>query len=142
MSSGGLTGNHQLFLDFLALLRTKYLAAARGKDATFHSVILAGVHDVKTLKLKIRPDEPFDSAQGKYNSPWNIAVDFTVDLRFNSQEIQTMLAEFEFRFNRRRSGRRPLLFKRVMELGLKQRAPTREALEMEARRLRAACSWL
>ncbi|MCP4348086.1 MAG: AAA family ATPase [Desulfobacterales bacterium] len=83
------SSNHQLFLDFLAVLRSKYLWAARGKDVTFHSVILAGVHDVKTLKLKLRPDD-----DRKYNSPWNIAVDFTVDLSFSSLEIQTMLAEY------------------------------------------------
>lgn len=36
---------------------------------TFHSVILAGVYDIKNLKLKIRPEE-----EHKYNSPWNIAA--------------------------------------------------------------------
>lgn len=83
------SSNHQLFLDFLAVLRTKYLWMARGKDVTFHSVILAGVHDVKTLKLKMRPDD-----RQQYNSPWNIAIDFPVDLSFSPTEIQTMLAEY------------------------------------------------
>ncbi len=87
------SSNHQLFLNFLGLLRTKYLEAERGKDVTFHSVILAGVHDVKSLKLKLRPDDernPFD----RYNSPWNIAVDFTVDLGFSPPDIATMLADY------------------------------------------------
>lgn len=83
------SSNYQLFLDFLGLLRTKYLEAARGKDETFHSVILAGVHDIKSLKLKLRPDD-----ERTYNSPWNIAVDFTVDLSFSPEEIQTMLAQY------------------------------------------------
>lgn len=83
------SSNHQLFLNFLGLLRTKYLEAARGKDVTFHSVILAGVHDIKSLKLKLRPDD-----ERKYNSPWNIAVDFRVDLGFSPSEIQTMLADY------------------------------------------------
>lgn len=83
------SSNHHLFLDFLALLRTKYLNRERGKETTFHSVILAGVHDVKSLKLKIRPDD-----DRKYNSPWNIAVDFPIDLSFSPHEIQTMLAEY------------------------------------------------
>jgi hypothetical protein len=83
------SSNNQLFLDFLALLRTKYLSAARGRDTTFHSIILAGVHDVKSLKLKIRPDE-----EKKYNSPWNIAVNFTVDMSFNPKEIQAMLIDY------------------------------------------------
>jgi len=47
------------------------------------------VHDVKTLKLKIRPEE-----EQKYNSPWNIATDFTIDLSFNPQEISTMLVDY------------------------------------------------
>ena len=50
----------------------------QGEDKTFHSVILAGVHDVKNLKLKLRPDE-----ERKYNSPWNIAVEFDIDMDFN-----------------------------------------------------------
>ena len=69
------SSNNQLFLDFLAMLRAKYLLSREGQDVTFYSVILAGVHDVKSLKLKIRPDE-----ERKYNSPWNIAVDFTVQV--------------------------------------------------------------
>jgi len=63
--------------------------ASEAKDTTFHSVILAGVHDVKTLKLKLRPDE-----QMKYNSPWNIAVNFNVDLSLSLQEISTMLRDY------------------------------------------------
>ena len=80
------SGNHQLFLDFLGLLRAKYLDAAQGRDTTFHSVILAGVHDVKSLKLKLRPED-----QRQYKSPWNIAVNFTVDMSLSPAEIQTML---------------------------------------------------
>lgn len=48
------SSNNQLFLDFLGMLRSKYLLRNEGRDYTFHSVILAGVHDIKTLKLKIR----------------------------------------------------------------------------------------
>ena len=47
----------------------------QGMNYTFHSVILAGVYDIKNLKLKLRPD-----AEKKYNSPWNIAADFNVDM--------------------------------------------------------------
>jgi hypothetical protein len=82
--------NNQLFLDFLGMLRAKYLLQSTGKDTTFHSVILAGVHDVKTLKLKLRPDD-----ERKYNSPWNIAADFNVDLSFSAAEIVTMLTEYQ-----------------------------------------------
>ena len=71
------------------MLRNKYLQRNVGKDFTFHSVILAGVHDVKTLKAKIRMDE-----EQKYNSPWNIASDFNVDMSFSKEEIETMLDDY------------------------------------------------
>ncbi len=83
------SSNNQLFLDFLGMLRTKFLAGNIGRDLTFHSVILAGVHDVKTLKLKIR-----SNGEKKYNSPWNIAVDFKVDMSLNPAEIAPMLEEY------------------------------------------------
>jgi len=83
------SSNNQLFLDFLGMLRTKYLRRNEGKDYSFHSVILAGVHDVKTLKAKIRPEE-----KKMYNSPWNIAVDFEVDLSLFPKEIASMLEEY------------------------------------------------
>jgi hypothetical protein len=82
--------NNQLFLDFLGVLRKKYLLRNEGEDITFHSVILAGVHDVKNLKLKLRPDD-----ERKYNSPWNIAADFNVDLSFSAAEIATMLSDYQ-----------------------------------------------
>jgi len=83
------SSNNQLFLDFLGMLRTKYLGRNEGKDYSFHSVILAGVHDIKTLKAKIRRD-----SEQKYNSPWNIAVDFEVDLALFPKEIAPMLEEY------------------------------------------------
>ncbi len=83
------SSNNQLFLDFLGMLRKKYLRRNEGKDDTFQSVILAGVHDIKTLKAKIRPDD-----ERKYNSPWNIATDFNVDLSFSPREIETMLRDY------------------------------------------------
>ncbi len=83
--------DNQLFLDFLGMLRNKFLEREiKGMNSTFHSVILAGVYDVKNLKLKIRPD-----AEKKYNSPWNIAADFNVDMTFHPEEIAQMLSEYE-----------------------------------------------
>ncbi|ENK0837843.1 AAA family ATPase [Clostridium botulinum] len=106
------SSNNQLFLSFLGMLRNKYLLRNEGEDYTFHSVILAGVHDVKqaskiydfdmvaysceemsrrflTKDLKIRLDE-----EHKYNSPWNIASDFDVDMSFSIEEIKTMLDDY------------------------------------------------
>ena len=81
------SSNNQLFLDFLGMLRNKYLAQKH--HPTFHSVILAGVYDVKSLKLKLRSDE-----DRKYNSPWNIAADYKVDLNFYPNEIKPMLDDY------------------------------------------------
>ena len=46
------SSNNHLFLDFFGLLRNKYMQRNVGKDVTFFSVILAGVHDIKSLKFK------------------------------------------------------------------------------------------
>lgn len=85
------SSNNQLFLNFIGMLRNKYLDREReGMDSTFHSVVLAGVYDIKNLKLKLRPDE-----EKKYNSPWNIAADFNVDMTFHPEEIAQMLQDYE-----------------------------------------------
>ncbi|MDZ7879550.1 MAG: AAA-like domain-containing protein [Saprospiraceae bacterium] len=81
------SSNNQLFISFLAMLREKYLLQDSVK--TFHSIVLAGVHDVKSLKLKIRAGE-----EAKLNSPWNIAAEFTVDMNLQPFEIKPMLDEY------------------------------------------------
>lgn len=80
--------NNQVFLDFLAQLRGYYLE--RNEQPTFQSVILAGVHDIRNLRQKIRPD-----AEHKHNSPWNIASSFDVDMSFNVSDIAGMLDDYE-----------------------------------------------
>ncbi|MCP5049491.1 MAG: AAA family ATPase, partial [bacterium] len=81
--------NNQEFIRFLGMLRAKYLAGGRGQDSTFHSVILAGVHDIKNLKIKIRPEDDH-----QVNSPWNIAIDFKVDLNLSPDQISEMLTKY------------------------------------------------
>lgn len=81
-------GTHELFLNFLGLLRSKYLS--RTEIPTFQSVILAGVYDIKNLKLKLRKE-----MEHQYNSPWNIAADFNVDMSFSAQDIEGMLSDYE-----------------------------------------------
>lgn len=83
------SSDNQIFLNFLGLLRSKYLEMQEGLDTSFHSVILAGVYNVKNLKLKLRP-----GAERKYNSPWNIAVDFDIDMSFSVGEIAEMLDQY------------------------------------------------
>ena len=81
-------GNFPVFIKFLALLREKYLD--RKRTPTFLSVILAGVYDIKNLKLKIRPD-----GEHQYNSPWNIAARFDVDMSLSADGIEGMIAEYK-----------------------------------------------
>lgn len=80
--------NYPVFLDFLALLRRYYLD--RENTPIFHSVILAGVYDIKNLKLKFRPD-----SEHKYNSPWNIAAKYNLAMSFSVVEISSMIQEYE-----------------------------------------------
>lgn len=81
------SSNNQLFISFVGMLRDMYLK--RTDVPGFHSVVLTGVHDVRTLKTKLRPDE-----ERKLNSPWNIAADFDVDMNFYPNEIKPMLEEY------------------------------------------------
>jgi len=81
--------NNQVFLDFLAQLREGYIRRDSAGIATFKSVILAGVTDVKNIRSKIRDDE-----QHKVNSPWNIAADFDVDMRLYENGIEGMLLDY------------------------------------------------
>ena len=83
--------NNQVFLDFLAQLRADYLEQKKDpEEKTFQSVILAGVTDVKHLRLKIR-----DEDKHKVNSPWNIAADFDIDMSLSESGIRGMLDEYE-----------------------------------------------
>ena len=81
-------GNYKAFIEFLGMLREKYLK--RDTRDTFQSVILAGVYDIKNLKLKIRTE-----GEHQYNSPWNIAVNTDVNMAFQTDDIMGMLMEYE-----------------------------------------------
>ena len=80
--------NYESFIELLRMLRSKYLK--RVQLPTFQSVILAGVYDIKNLKLKVRPD-----SDHQYNSPWNIAVAYTTDMSLPTDGINQMLQEYE-----------------------------------------------
>ncbi len=80
--------NYESFIRLLGLLRAKYLE--REDVPTFQSVILAGVYDIKNLKLKMRAE-----SDHQYNSPWNIATNFDVDMSFNVADVEGMLREYE-----------------------------------------------
>ncbi|MDR0909634.1 MAG: hypothetical protein LBM77_07690 [Spirochaetaceae bacterium] len=93
------SSNLRVFINFLGLLRDKYIDRSKGRCETFHSVILAGVHDVKNIKEKMirsgvyspRPEE----GTVTYNSPWNIAAPFSLDMSFSPVEIASMLSDYE-----------------------------------------------
>ena len=78
----------EVFMSFLGMLRNQFLN--RDERPAFWSVVLASVYDIKNLKLRIRPD-----AEHHYNSPWNIAEDFTPDMNFSTKDISGMLSEYE-----------------------------------------------
>jgi hypothetical protein len=83
--------DYLIFASFLGMLRKKNLDRLDlGMRSTFHNVILAGVHDIKNLKARIRPD-----SEHAYNSPWNIAASFDVDMSFSVEEIDGMLRDYE-----------------------------------------------
>ena len=83
------SSGNRVFMQFLGMLRDKYLAMSASEDLTFKSVILGGVNDIKNIKLKIREDR-----DRVFNSPWNIAADFKVDMSFSTEEIKSMLLEY------------------------------------------------
>lgn len=86
-----MAADNRIFLDFLSQLRSHYQKRKRNKNyKTFQSVILAGVTDIKHLKIKIEGDPG-----GKENSPWNIAVDFNLDMSLSESGIRGMLDEYE-----------------------------------------------
>ncbi|MCL2814978.1 MAG: AAA-like domain-containing protein, partial [Oscillospiraceae bacterium] len=96
------TSNNRVFLHFIDMLREKFLSRKTGQDYTFHSVILAGVYDIKNIKLKLINEGlhvPTENENKIYNSPWNIAVDFEIDMSFSPAEIATMLEEYEKEHN-------------------------------------------
>lgn len=81
--------NNRVAVDFLSQFRYGYLDRELRNCASFHSVILAAVYDVRNIKRKIHP------AEHNVNSPWNIAADFDVDLSLSKEGIAGMLKEYE-----------------------------------------------
>ncbi len=89
--------NNTVFVNFLGMIRDKYLARAMGRDHSFRSVILTGVTDIKNIKLLLiqRGTHNPNKCERIQNSPWNIAADFDIDMSFNASEIASMLDMYE-----------------------------------------------
>ena len=64
------SSNNLVFLRFLGMLRDKYLAREK-IGATFHNVILAGVYDIKNLKIKLinARQHQLQDGEKRINSP-------------------------------------------------------------------------
>ncbi|GBU23730.1 hypothetical protein R83H12_00347 [Fibrobacteria bacterium R8-3-H12] len=90
------TSNNLVFLRFIGMLRDKYLLREKS-GATFQSVILCGVYDIKNLKLKMiqAGAHQLQDGEKRINSPWNIAANFNVDMSLSEKEIASMLIEYE-----------------------------------------------
>lgn len=86
--------NYEVFVSFLAQLRAYFNARATRGKATFQSVILAGVYDIRNLKEKIHTNAGSKVEKGTM-SPWNIATDFDMDMNFSVEEIAGMLVSYE-----------------------------------------------
>lgn len=86
------SSNYDVFLRFLAMLRDKYLK--REFEKTFHSIVLAGVHDIKSLKFNPDSYRERNPEDAQTNSPWNVAVDFEVVMEFYPNEIAYMLRQY------------------------------------------------
>ena len=86
--------NNQVFLSFLAMFRNRYLQAKITPYSIFHSIILLGVHDVKSLKLKLRPED-----EKKLNSPWNISENLNIEFTFSIKEIEPMIKDYAAEHN-------------------------------------------
>lgn len=94
---------HPVFLDFLSQIRGYYID--RDQTPTFQSVILAGVYDIRNLKRRVRQQAILEAGgvemhgdlleEGSRNSPWNISVDFKVDMSFSPQDIAGMLEDYD-----------------------------------------------
>jgi len=93
-------GNYYVFMDFLGILRQKYIAQQSNEDVTFKSVILTGITDIKRIKTHIAErriitdEEAENLAKTQYNSPWNVAENFKVDLDFDQEEIESLLLDY------------------------------------------------
>jgi hypothetical protein len=90
--------NYKVFITFISLLRDKFLQRKRGLGATFQSVILVGVHDIRNIKIKMINEgtyTPSSSEGDLLRSPWNIASPFLVDMSFSQADIKGMLQDYE-----------------------------------------------
>jgi hypothetical protein len=89
--------NNFVFLRFLGMLREKYLFRQEDRDYTFHSVVLAGVHDIKNIKNKMiqAGTHELQGGEARVLSPWNIATSFDIDMSLSEKNIASMLVEYE-----------------------------------------------
>lgn len=82
---------YNMLINFLAMLRGKYLSAQQYKTKTFHSVILAVFKDVQTIE--ILNIEDCNRLEKIYS--WNIASEFNIEMELKSNQIEMMLLDYK-----------------------------------------------
>lgn len=103
------------------------------KGATAHTDGLAGYRGLPDAGIRHRPEVIGDPKRASKRFPkvhrvaslLKRVILGTYQGRQSRGWLPWLLAEFEFRFNRRRSEKRPLLFARAIEIGLKVTGKTR-----------------
>lgn len=103
------------------------------QGATAHTDGLAGYRGLADAGIKHKAEVIGDSKRASKRFPkvhrvaslLKRVILGTLQGRISRGWLPWLLAEFEFRFNRRRSEKRPLLFARAIEFGLQTRGKTR-----------------
>ena len=103
------------------------------KGATAHTDGLAGYSGLKDAGFKHKAEVIGDSKRASKRFPkvhrvaslLKRVILGTLQGRISRGWLPWLLAEFEFRFNRRSAEKRPLLFARAIEFGLQVRGKTR-----------------
>lgn len=103
------------------------------KGSTAHTDGLAGYRGLPDAGIKHKAEVIGDSKRASKRFPkvhrvaslLKRVILGTLQGRISRGWLPWLLAEFEFRFNRRRSEKRPLLFARAIEFGLQTRGKTR-----------------
>ena len=119
--------------DVLGETLTTVVGSKVKEGATAHTDGLHGYAGIEDYKIAHKPQVVGDPAQASKKLPWVHRVASllkrvilgTLQGSISMGWLPWLLAEFEFRFNRRKANKRPLLFARLMEFGLKRAAQTR-----------------
>ena len=89
--AGKHSGNH-IYLNFLNMLRSKYIARTNINSETFQSVILASACDLKSIAIS--QNEPVLPMR-KHNGLCDVAAEYSGNMFFSIEKIAGMLKEYK-----------------------------------------------